>query len=141
MNNNIQEDLFDLEQLTFSQSHIIYSHENIAQKIQKFQIFNPQHQTTLGLIKLDGKIKIDIALQINHKTISKNKQIHSDPRQCPICKKIFTSPQAVGGHSSRVHPNESEKYQTKVAKREERKHELLRTRQLQSIVQNDLEFL
>ncbi|CAD8118757.1 unnamed protein product [Paramecium sonneborni] len=131
----------DIDQLTFSQTHLFSLNENITQKIQKFQIFNPQHQATLGLIRLDGKIKFDIALTIHHKNISKNKQIQSDPLQCPICKKKFSSPQAVGGHSSRTHPNESEKYQSKVAKREERKHELQRTRQLQNIVQNDLEFL
>ncbi|CAD8202246.1 unnamed protein product [Paramecium pentaurelia] len=139
-NYNLRDD-FDIDQLTFSQSHLFSQHENINQKIQKFQIFNPQHQATLGFIKLDGKIKYDISLQINHKTISKNKQKHENPHQCPFCEKKFQSSQAVGGHLSRTHPDQSQNYKFKVAKREERKYELERTRQLQYIVQNDLDLL
>ncbi|CAD8102460.1 unnamed protein product [Paramecium primaurelia] len=139
-NFNLRDD-FDIDQLTFSQPHLFSQHENINQKIQKFQIFNPQHQATLGFIKLDGKIKYDISLQINHKTISKKKDNYGDQYQCPQCEKTFKSHQAVGGHRSRAHPNQSEIYKSKVAKREERKYELERTRQLQYIVQNDLDLL
>ncbi|CAK60227.1 unnamed protein product (macronuclear) [Paramecium tetraurelia] len=139
--NNTISDLFDLDDYAFSQTHRYNSYDNTNQKIQKFQIFNPQHQATLGFIKLDGKITQDIPPQISDKPIKKQKQTSKNAPICHLCSKSFESHKALGGHLSRAHPNQSEKFKTRIAKADGRKHELLRTRQLQAIALSDLKLL
>ncbi|CAD8203923.1 unnamed protein product [Paramecium octaurelia] len=139
--NNTISELLDFDDYAFSQTHRYNSYDISNQKIQKFQIFNPQHQATLGFIKLDGKITQDIPPQISNKTIQKQKQPSNNPPICHLCTKSFKSHKALGGHLSRAHPNQSEKFKSRIAKADGRKHELLRTRQLQAIAYSDLKLL
>ena len=43
--------------------------------------------------------------------------------KCPICHRHFSNKEALGGHTSKAHPNESSKYRSKMQRRNEREPE------------------
>ena len=58
--------------------------------------------------------------QIAFKSLGRNKQKHFKTYLCEFCNKAYSNGQGLGGHISRIHPNQSYKYKDKIRIRNER---------------------
>ena len=54
------------------------------------------------------------------KEVNERKSKNQDVYECPFCLKVFNKGQKLGGHMSRNHPQQSEKYKEKIAIRNKR---------------------
>ena len=54
------------------------------------------------------------------KSLGRNKQKHFKTYLCEFCNKAYSNGQGLGGHISRIHPNQSYKYKDKIRIRNER---------------------
>lgn len=89
---------------------------------EKKQLQNKYVDTTVNNVKSKPSSEYEKQIKKDKEIIEKNKQKNKtqDSYECPFCFKIFNKGQKLGGHMSRNHPRQSEKYKEKLAVRNKR---------------------